>query len=94
MDSATLLVYASRFALDRVSILCDGMKVREKGDGKPFVSGYDAPELKRAYCHEERRPVVEERKARAFWCSWRRGVGCGFSLASIAFRTHPESRMY
>ncbi|MBG6178730.1 endonuclease YncB(thermonuclease family) [Labrenzia sp. EL_208] len=62
MDGATLLVCASLFAIDGDSIMCDGVNMRDMGDGKPHVSGYDAPELGRAQCREERKKAIRAKK--------------------------------
>lgn len=49
----TLLVCASLLAVDGDTIKCDGVNMRDMGDGKPFVSGYDAPEISKPKCQEE-----------------------------------------
>lgn len=48
-----LLVCASLVAIDGDSIRCDGVNMRDMGDGAPFVSGYDTPEVRNASCQEE-----------------------------------------
>ena len=60
----TLLVCASLLAVDGDTIKCDGVNMRDMGDGAPFVSGYDTPEIGRnAECDAERR-LGEAAKAR------------------------------
>lgn len=49
----TLLVCASLLAVDGDTIKCDGVNMRDMGDGRPNVSGYDAPETRNAECQEE-----------------------------------------
>ncbi|WP_286145689.1 thermonuclease family protein [Labrenzia sp. CP4] len=40
-------------AVDGDTIKCDGVNMRDMGDGKPFVSGYDTPEIFRPKCQQE-----------------------------------------
>lgn len=40
-------------AVDGDTIKCDGVNMRDMGDGKPFVSGYDTPEIRRPKCQQE-----------------------------------------
>ena len=49
----TLLVCASIMAVDGDTIKCNGVNLRDMGDGAPFVSGYDAPETRGAECPAE-----------------------------------------
>lgn len=49
----TLLLCATLLAVDGDTIKCNGENMRDMGDGKPFVSGYDAPEVRNAKCQEE-----------------------------------------
>lgn len=52
----TLLVCAALTAVDGDTIRCDGVTMRDMGDGRPFVSGYDAPETgSRGECRQEHR---------------------------------------
>lgn len=51
----TLLVCASLLAVDGDTIKCDGVNMRDMGDGAPFVSGYDTPEIYSPECDSERR---------------------------------------
>jgi len=53
MKVAVLLTCASLFAIDGDSISCDGVNMRDMEDGKPFVSGYDTPEIFRPKCQQE-----------------------------------------
>lgn len=48
-----LLVCATLVAIDGDSVRCDGVNMRDMGDGKPFVSGYDTPEISRPRCQQE-----------------------------------------
>lgn len=49
-----LLVCASLTAVDGDTVKCDGQNLRDMGDGAPFVSGYDTPEIgKNADCDAE-----------------------------------------
>lgn len=49
-----LLVCASLTAVDGDTVKCDGQNLRDMGDGAPFVSGYDTPEIgKNAHCDAE-----------------------------------------
>ena len=49
----TLLICASLLAVDGDTIKCDGVNLRDMGDGAPFVSGYDTPETRGAKCPAE-----------------------------------------
>ena len=49
----TLIVCASLLAVDGDTIKCDGVNMRDMGDGAPFVSGYNAPETRNAKCQQE-----------------------------------------
>jgi len=50
---ATLLICASLMAVDGDTIRCDGVTMRDMGDGSPFVSGYDTPEIWTNKCPQE-----------------------------------------
>lgn len=51
----SLLICASLSAVDGDTVKCDGQNLRDMGDGAPFVSGYDTPEIgDRAGCEQER----------------------------------------
>jgi micrococcal nuclease len=51
-----LIVCASLLAVDGDTIRCNGVNMRDMGDGRPFVSAYDTPETgSRAKCNAERR---------------------------------------
>jgi len=58
----TLLFCASLLAVDGDTIKCDGRNMRDMGDGAPFISGYDAPEITHAKCPAE---LALGRKAKA-----------------------------
>ena len=52
---ATLLVCASLTAIDGDTVKCDGQNLRLLGEGVPFVSGVDTPEIgSHAKCAKER----------------------------------------
>ncbi len=40
-----LMICASLTAVDGDTVKCDGQNLRDMGDGAPFVSGYDTPEI-------------------------------------------------
>lgn len=53
---ATLLVCASLTAVDGDTVKCDGQNLRLLGEGVPFVSGVDTPEIgSHAKCDKERK---------------------------------------
>ena len=41
------------YAIDGDTISCDGINMRDMGDGAPFVSGYDTPEIRSSKCEKE-----------------------------------------
>lgn len=49
----TLLVCATLLAVDGDTIKCNGVSMRDMGNGRPFVSGYDTPEIFNPKCQEE-----------------------------------------
>jgi micrococcal nuclease len=52
-----LLVCTSLTVVDGDTVKCDGQKLRDMGDGAPFVSGYDTPEIGRhSHCDREQAP--------------------------------------
>jgi endonuclease YncB( thermonuclease family) len=53
LNNAVLLICASLLAVDGDSVRCDGVNMRDMGSGKPFVSGYDTPEITRPKCQQE-----------------------------------------
>ncbi|HEV7274898.1 MAG TPA: hypothetical protein VGN80_01270 [Devosiaceae bacterium] len=54
MIPVLLMTCASLIAVGGDTVKCDGMNLRDMGDGAPFVSGYDAPEIHGPDCEEER----------------------------------------
>ncbi|TCM78616.1 thermonuclease family protein [Rhizobium sp. BK068] len=53
---ATLLMCASLTAVDGDAVKCDGQNLRLLGEGVPFVSGIDTPEIgSHAKCMKERK---------------------------------------
>ena len=52
-------------AIDGDSIKCDGVNMRDMGDGAPFVSGYDTPETRKAKCEAEKSLGLIARKRMA-----------------------------
>lgn len=57
-----LLSCSSLIAVDGDSNGCDGVSMRDMGDGAPFVSGYDTPEIWSNQCLQE---LELARKAKA-----------------------------
>lgn len=54
MDAVAIISCASLLVVDGDTVKCDGENLRPMGDGAPFVSGFDTPELPRyADCKEE-----------------------------------------
>lgn len=54
MDLVTTITCIALLAVDGDTIKCDGQNMRPMGDGAPYVSGFDTPELSRhADCPEE-----------------------------------------
>jgi micrococcal nuclease len=51
----SLILCATLAAIDGDSIRCNGINMRDMGDGAPFVSGYDTPETYGPKCDAERR---------------------------------------
>lgn len=47
MGMVALLVCISLTAVDGDTVKCDGVNLRPMGDGAPFVSGFDTPEVRR-----------------------------------------------
>lgn len=52
-EEARRLACIELYATDGDSITCDGTNMRDMGDGAPFVSGYDTPEIQRSKCDQE-----------------------------------------
>lgn len=53
MLAVVLLTCLSLAAVDGDTIKCDGVNMRDMGDGAPFVSGFDTPEIWSAACPQE-----------------------------------------
>jgi len=51
----TLIVCAHLAVVDGDTLKCDGQLLRLLGEGEPFVSGIDAPELRTWKCQKERK---------------------------------------
>jgi len=51
--SYALLLCATLMAVDGDTLRCNGERMRDIGDGKPFVVGFDAPELSKPKCQAE-----------------------------------------
>lgn len=45
MGAAVLMTCASLMAIDGDTVRCDDVNLRPIGDGAPYVSGFDAPEI-------------------------------------------------
>ena len=54
LATAVILSCKTLVAVDGDTIRCDGERMRLLGDGAPFVSGIDAPEIRRAGCGAEK----------------------------------------
>lgn len=44
---------SSIFVVDGDTVKCDGLSLRDMGEGRPFISGYDAPEIYSPSCEKE-----------------------------------------
>lgn len=54
MNGAVLLMCATLVAYDGDTFKCNGVSMRPMGDGAPFISGFDSPEIGyRAKCERE-----------------------------------------
>lgn len=54
MNPVAILTCLSLTAVDGDTVKCDGVNLRPMGDGAPYVSGFDTPEIGRhAKCAEE-----------------------------------------
>ncbi len=52
-------------AVDGDTIKCDGVNMRDMGDGEPFKSGYDTPEIGKAKCAAEKALGYDAKKRMA-----------------------------
>lgn len=52
---ATLIICAQLAIVDGDTVKCDGQLLRLLGEGTPFVSGIDTPELRTWKCQKERK---------------------------------------
>lgn len=52
--SAMIMTCLSIVAVDGDTLKCDGVSLRPMGDGAPFVSGWDAPEIFKPKCSLEK----------------------------------------
>ena len=64
MSSLALITCASLIAVDGDTVRCDGELVRPMGNGAPFVSGFDTPELMGPKDCDEELPLARAAKAR------------------------------
>lgn len=56
MDPISLMTCAVLLAVDGDTVKCDGQNLRPMGDGAPYASGFDTPEIGwRARCPAEHR---------------------------------------
>lgn len=55
MAFATMMLFAHLAVVDGDTLKCDGRLLRLLGEGTPFVSGIDAPELRTWKCQKERK---------------------------------------
>ncbi|TYC51641.1 thermonuclease family protein [Rhodobacterales bacterium] len=53
MNTEVVIICTSLLAVDGDTIKCDGENMRDMGDGRPNISGYDAPETWRPKCQQE-----------------------------------------
>jgi endonuclease YncB( thermonuclease family) len=54
MDPVTILTCLALTAVDGDTVKCDGQNLRPMGDGAPYVSGFDTPEVGQyAHCPRE-----------------------------------------
>lgn len=53
MNTAVLIMCAQLLAVDGDTIKCDGINMRAMGDGAPFGSGFDTPEIWSNKCPAE-----------------------------------------
>jgi endonuclease YncB( thermonuclease family) len=53
-DTRRPIICRSLTAVDGDTIKCDGVNMRHMGDGAPFVSGYDTPEIRNSKCAAEK----------------------------------------
>ena len=53
-ESKTPITCKTLTAVDGDTIKCDRINMRDMGDGAPFVSGYDTPEIRSAKCDGEK----------------------------------------
>jgi micrococcal nuclease len=61
-----ILICASLTAVDGDTVKCDGQNLRDMGDGAPFVSGYDTPEIGRnAECERENAAGIQAKRRMA-----------------------------
>ena len=51
--AGTLLNCTKLTAVDGDTIKCNGVNMRDMGDGAPFVSGFDTPEISHRKCNAE-----------------------------------------
>lgn len=52
-SAGRVIVCQELSAVDGDTIKCDGVNMRDMGDGQPFLSGYDTPEIHHAKCQAE-----------------------------------------
>jgi micrococcal nuclease len=60
--AATLVSCASLTAVDGDTIKCDGVRMRLLGNGEPFQSGIDTPEIGKARCPLEKQLGLAAKK--------------------------------
>lgn len=53
--ASTVIACSALTVTDGDTIKCDGVRMRLLGDGAPYVSGFDTPEISRAKCDAEKR---------------------------------------
>jgi endonuclease YncB( thermonuclease family) len=85
---AELIVCATLTAVDGDTVKCDGQNMRLLGEGVPFVSGIDTPEIgSHAKCLKERKPaLIAKGRIRSFWL--KKGLRVVFGGAADKTQTH------
>lgn len=66
---AGLIICTSLTVVDGDTVKCDGQNMRLLGEGVPFVSGIDTPEIgSHAKCIKERKlALIAKRRLKSFW---------------------------
>jgi micrococcal nuclease len=84
-NAGTIISCSSLSAIDGDSIRCDGVDMRLLGNGTPYKTGVDAPEIGRAKCDAER-TIAKEAKERLAGLLQTRGLEIDDSGAKDHFQ--------